>query len=583
MKKLLFLAITLVLYISCKDDKSVGNDIDGDLNVLSVQLKTDKALYKPSETVTFESNKPLGNNIYIKYYFLGNLIDELAGTGKSWTWKPPSDDFRGYMVEVVDKSKDSEVHLGSIAVDVSSDWRRFPRYGFLSHYGEMSDTEIERNIENLNRHHINGVQYQDWHYKHHKPLAGTPENPMESWKEIANRINSKRTIDKYIETIRSKGMKSIFYNLCFGALNDAADDGVKEEWYIFKDKYRNNKDYHDLPNPHFWSDIYLTNPGNSEWISYMAQQNEDVYSVFDFDGFQIDQLGNRGTVYNYNGEVVNLPNEYLKFINSMKYVRPDKRLIMNAVSEFGQEQIAQGDVDFFYNEVWGDSPKFTDLVRIINENYELNSALKTVFAAYMNYNVADGKGYFNTPGVLLTDAVMFAFGGSHLELGEHMLGKEYFPNSNLQMKGDLKNALINYYDFMVAYQNLLRDGGSFNTESIDISCTNGKMDINQWPPKTGSVSAVGKKIGNKQVIHLINMSAANSFDWRDIDGNQPEPSLIADAGIKIRTDQQIKKIWVASPDIKGGVSREVDFNQNAVSVSFKLSGFRYWGMIVVEY
>ncbi len=34
----------------------------------------------------------------------------------------------------------------------------------------------------------------------------------------------------------------------------------------------------------------------------------------------------------------------------------------------------------------------------------------------MNYNKADNRGEFNTPGILLTDAVMFALGGSHLEL-----------------------------------------------------------------------------------------------------------------------------------------------------------------------
>ncbi len=42
-------------------------------------------------------------------------------------------------------------------------------------------------------------------------------------------------------------MKAIFYNLCFGALDHAAQDGVKESWYIFNDNGRNNKDMHALP------------------------------------------------------------------------------------------------------------------------------------------------------------------------------------------------------------------------------------------------------------------------------------------------------------------------------------------------
>ncbi len=84
----------------------------------------------------------------------------------------------------------------------------------------------------------------------------------------------------------------------------------------------------------------------------------------------------------------------------------------------------------------------------------------------MDYNLASSKGYFNTPGVLLTDAVIFSFGGAHLEMGDHMLCKEYFPNSNLQMKPELQAAIVHYYDFLTAYQNLLRDGGAHSITQI---------------------------------------------------------------------------------------------------------------------
>ena len=60
----------------------------------------------------------------------------------------------------------------------------------------------------------------------------------------------------------------------------------------------------------------------------------------------------------------------------------------------------------------------------------------------MNYDLANNMGTFNTPGVLLTNAVIFALGGSHLELGEHMLCKEYFPNSNLGMSSELQEAMV---------------------------------------------------------------------------------------------------------------------------------------------
>lgn len=59
------------------------------------------------------------------------------------------------------------------------------------------------------------------------------------------------------------------------------------------------------------------------------------------------------------------------------------------------------------------------------------------------------------------------------------------------MKDDLKSALVNYYDFLVSYQNLLRDGGTFNT--VDIRSTDKKMMIDTWPANAGNVAVFGKK------------------------------------------------------------------------------------------
>ena len=50
-------------------------------------------------------------------------------------------------------------------------------------------------------------------------------------------------------------MKFYCYNLCFGALKDAAADGVKEEWYLFKDASHTTKDSHDLPGG--WKVIFI--------------------------------------------------------------------------------------------------------------------------------------------------------------------------------------------------------------------------------------------------------------------------------------------------------------------------------------
>ena len=555
---------------------------------LTLELSTDKACYAPGETVTFFAEGTLPTDAKVRYRASGKVIAESALSGDSWTWTAPSTDYTGYLVDVYCvKASGKEEVRGTIAVDVSSDWTRFPRYGFVATFGSAKQKEgvIENEMAFLNRCHINGVQFQDWHNKHHWPLGGTRDQLEDVYKDIANRDTYTDVIKKYIDVQHGYGMKSIFYNLCFGVLDDAASDGVKPEWYIFKGTGRTDKDSHDLPSS--WkSSIYLVNPANTEWQAYIAERNDEVYANLDFDGYQIDQLGNRGDRYDYDGNKVNLPKGYASFIEAMKAKHPTKRLIMNAVSSYGASQIVgTGKVDFCYNEVWGDEANFKDLYTVIKANDQYsNHTLKTVFAAYMNYDKADNKGEFNMPGVLLTDAVMFALGGAHLELGDHMLCKEYFPNENLSMSSGLKTNIIRYYDFMTAYQNLLRGEGSSAETTVNLSCTDSskKLSINAWPPQLSGITTYAKNTGGKQVIHLLNFLSADELSWRDLKGTMPAPRQLTNTPLKLNVSSLVNRIWVASPDVHAGAPVDLAFEQADGAVTFTLPTLKYWTMIVIE-
>ena len=569
---------------NCIDDEPSYNPITYGDGYIAVLLSTDKAAYKPGEVVQFSLNNVPEGQVTIRYKHLNQVLSETPLTGKSWSWTPPATDFKGYMVDIYSKENGQETVWGSVAVDVSSDPSRFPRNGFLSEYGKMSSKEINKVMDNLNRHHINYVQYQDWHYKHHKPLGGTSSSPMEVWKDIINRDCYRSTVQGYIDAGHQRGMKSLFYNLAYGALSDAEDDGVKEEWYLFKDKNHSTKDYHPLGSP-FKSNIYLVNPGLQAWKDYMVKQNNEVYDVFSFDGYQIDQLGGRGDLYGYDGARVDLTATFPGFIKAMKDAQPGKSLVMNAVGQYGQQNlIAKSPVDFLYTEVW-DKPKnsgFSVLSGIITDNDRWSDGKKTVLAAYMNYELGKkGRGYFNTPGILMANAAIHAWGGAHLELGEHMLCTEYFPNSNLTMQGVLKKAMVTYYDFITGYENLLRDGGDFFGATV--SSLDGKMTLNQWPPVRNQIATIGKRIGKTDVIHLLNYTNAIHLDWCDADGDQAEPSLIEAAKLKVKANGTVKAVWMASPDVKGGVSGALSFTQNGADIEVELPSLKYWTMIVLEY
>lgn len=589
MKKIVFFQLYLTFFMSlaaCNKFEPVNDPITYGDGYMPVQLNTDKARYNPGETVKITLNKPVegATDVMVRYRHLGTTLAEEPFTSCEWTWQPPADDFKGYLIDLYSVENGKEIVHGSIAVDVSSDVSRFPRNGFLSAYGKMSSSEIATNMANLNRHHINYVQYQDWHYKHHKPLAGTPSAPMEVWTDIITRDCYKTTVESYIKASHNYGMKSLFYNLAYGALDDAADDGVQEEWYLFKDKNHASKDYHALSSP-FKSSIYLVNPANEEWIDYISSQNDDVYAVFDFDGYQIDQLGWRGDLYDYYGNIVYLDQTFKNFIEKMKEAQPSKSLVMNAVGQYGQEhQISKAPVDFLYTEVWdhNDENGFTIFSNIITNNDTWSSGKETVLAAYLNYELGrKGRGYFNTPGILMGSAAAFAWGGSILQLGEHMLCNEYFPNNNLSMKGELKTALVHYYDFLTAYENLLREDGEWY--GVDITSEDNQCTFNQWPPQKQQIATVGKRFANKDVIHLLSYRNATHLDWCDTEGNQGEPDLLENLAISFNVKAEPKAVWIATPDYQDCVAIHLDYQYENGKINCTIPSLKYWSMIVVEY
>lgn len=576
---------------------------------LRYSIETDKCSYAPGETVKLTMSSAPPSNARVRYRNMGDIVTDTVLTSRTWTWTAPPEDFRGYMVEVYktttdDGQQSTDNILATIAIDVSSDWTHFPRYGFVATFGnDKTPSKARTEMKWLNRCHINGVQFQDWHYCHDWPLGGTREGGLwTSYKDIANRTIYTSAVKNYIQAQHDRGMKSIFYNLCFGVLDGWEERGVKQEWFIFKDKNHTKHDLHDLPDS--WkSDIYLVNPGNEEWLAYMAERCDDVYAFLDFDGYQIDQLGGRGTVYDYYGNSLNLRDGFGAFINHMKASQPDKRLIMNAVGQWGLDQIAgSGKVDFLYSEVWGNQQgnslasgkgRFSNIKSVIDDNLSKSPTLRSVLAAYMNY-LTDNKD-FNTPGVVMADAVMFALGGSHLELGgDHMLCREYFPYDGMKWHSQIEDWMTRYYDFLTAYENLLRDDWT-DKENVKATCSD--VTINTWEPVANQVTLLAREVNGRQVVHLLNFTheetatdVSNDYMlcWHDRDATRPWPKRFENLTIRITGMTgmgRVRRIWAASPDYCGGAIQELTdyrYIPSSGTVTLTLPALQFWTMIVVE-
>lgn len=538
-----------------------------------LNFKKDKAKYHPGEEVKFSVDE-VAPNTTIKYKFLGKTINEEPLSSASWLWTPPLDDFKAYMVELVQVTNEEEIVLGTTAIDVSSDWTKFPRYGFLSDFSNISESQRNSVLDNLKDFHINGLQYYDWHAKHHIPLPLDSEgNPKNAWVDLFNREVRLETIAGYIEAGHERNMASMFYNLLFGAWHPEEGDGFSEQWLIYNDRFHTNVNSHDLGD---FGNLLVTNPMNGDWQNYIFSKTNDVYANLEFDGWHLDQLGDRGNVFDYGGYQVNLKDGFNNFLKVLTTKFPDKKHVLNAVDQFGNDEILSTPMNFAYSEVWS-RVQYEDLIQVILENNKASdNKLNTVLAAYINYGSSEGS--FNAPSVLMADAAIFAFGGAHIELGEHMLSREYFPSNNLQMDDKLRKSLKEYYDFMTAYQNILRDGGEFTTTSI----SSHDLEFSNWPPVFGNISTVSKRFDNKQVFHFLNFIGVTTLNWRDNDKIQTRPNAYYNIEVKINTNLPVSKVWFASPDFKGGASEEVGFMDNGSSITLSLPYINYWSMIVLE-
>ncbi|WP_274365044.1 glycoside hydrolase family 66 protein [Paenibacillus thermotolerans] len=551
-------------------------------------VTTDKARYNPGDTVRFKlplEEAVTDGTLVVRYKQLSDVVEETeiklnGGNELSWEWKAPEDDYKGYMAEVYLKQGSEISDHANIAVDVSSDWGKFPRYGYLADFLPMEAGQREAVIERLNRFHINGIQFYDWQWKHHMPLKLENGQLAESWPDIANRKVSRETVADYIDLAHDKNMKAMNYNLLFGAYDDAEADGVKKEWGLYKDPLGTTPDFHPLP-ASWASNINLYDPSNPQWRQYLFEQEKKTFELLPFDGWHVDQLGDRGNLYNADSKKVDLAATYAPFLQAAKKAI-DVDYVMNAVGQYGQAYIAsQAPVKFLYTEVWSGHPQYKHLKDIADQNYKFGKGrLNTVFAAYMNYDHADSSGNeFNAPGVLLTDAVIFAAGGSHLELGENMLAKEYFPNRNLTIPEELEAQLVAYYDFLVAYQNVLRDG--VEDSQADITGIEG-AELSAGAEQ-GKVWAYAKRKPGYEIAHFINFTDAIHMQWNDSQATQKEPAVKNNVKVSVQASGKVKRVWFASPDAYNGSPIDLAFKQQGDKVEVTLPTLKYWDMVVMEY
>ncbi len=571
----------------------------------------DKARYGVGEDVDLlvsleppAAGAPLRATLKAAFWHLDAQVAEIAqpvtlsGTNPvhvEMRWTPPHQDYRGYLADVRLLGPGGQV-LGrsQTAIDVSSEWNRFPRYGYLAHYSKQEGAKPDAWIADLNKFHINGLEYYDFQYQHSQPLAGTVEHPAPEWHDIAGRTVSRAVLEQFLAAARARNMMSMAYNSSYSAYADAFTDGsgVRLQWATWDtpDGPRTLQTAKglDLPTDGHWATprlIYM-NQNSPAWQHYLFGQMANLFRVYPFDGWHIDTFGTRGA-YAYDGACVNFIAGFQTFIDNAKQAL-NKRIVLNTVNTWGQDQTARSDADFVYSELWEDHETYASIQDAAEQVHAANPAAGLVFAAYLQ---RQKKGdpplatkVFNAPGVLLADAVIFASGASHIELGDgsRMLSGEYFPaDTTFAVTPELSAALRHYYDFLTAYENVLR----YNVFPADAAVTIGGQPSSPYGvPNT--IWTMARRKGGKTIVHFINLKGSDDPYWRDVHADRPAASTLTNLRVRIALDGNVTGAGWASPDADGGryhalaLTRGDDHGQRYVE--FVLPSLQYWDMVVLD-
>ena len=572
------------------------------------EMYTDRARYAPGEAVRITVRcKPCpasSGTLAVTAYHLDRAIppalsvpcladgEEMAAT---FYWQPPETDFEGYLLQAsLSDEEGRPVGICQTAVDVSSSFVKFPRYGYLWDF--TKEAAAEDKIEELARCHINVLQYYDWQYRHHIPLS----EDAEKWQDWSGRWIYGDVIRRYIAAARARGMANMAYNMIYGANKTYLRDGsgVDPAWRLVK---ANGQDFAVTMSESLGDTgiLQFFNILNEGWQRYIIRAEKEALDALGFDGWHGDTMGEYGLMQTAEGKPLGLdesgrPVHYVKdgytvFLNRAKAALGDKYLDFNPVGTQGIEKVNASRVDVLYAEFWPWEKNrwgqycdtYSAIQREIFAAARESGGKSLVVAAYINYKAPGAA--FNNAAVLLMDAVVFSSGGARIELGDggSMLSNEYFPGDRAMAMGEeLQKKVRRMYSFITAYENLLRGGprpvGRHIARHGVRQSANGEGDT-VWAFTTAG--------GGYEVLHLINLTGTDEL-WRDDSQTKPVPAPVSFIPARYYTESKVEAVFMASPDGEDISPRELAYETGSDDmgrfIAFTVPSLAYWDMVFMR-
>lgn len=559
-------------------------------NLIIRDVYPSKAQYKKDDNIEIivELNKlNLPGSIKCNVYRLNEKVyeqieEKLASEELVFQFKPASKEgvLEGYGVEVEYYEEGKKLQTLGTAFDILTSWEYAPRYGFLSDFS-LEEAQDENDLKEMNKYHINVVQYYDWMYRHHDLIPKT-----KVFIDPLNRELSLDTVKAKINSARRYGM----VNLGYGAVYAAAPDYYKDNKEL--GLYKNNGEAFGFDNFLYIMDISK----ESQWHNHII--NEFYKAVkFGFDGIHMDQYGFPKEAVNSLENLRNLREDFPMLINDTKSFIEDKgekaALIFNAVNNWPVETVARAKEDAVYIEVWPPNDTYQDLYNLISNAKKYAQEKQVILAAYMKPFLKELKVpcEYAENATVLTMATIFASGGFHLLLGEKdgVLSDPYYPKYRIMENESFKRILRNYYDFIVRYEELLYDFNIIDTTRVNTGGINGEFTFDNIKASTkiepDTVWTLVKEKPKYKIINMVNFTGIDNMNWNE--GKEDKPREVKDIEIAVLTCNKVKKVYVASPDENNGAPVELAFkyveSDQGRKISFNIKSLKIWSLIYITW
>ncbi len=533
----------------------------------TLDLSPDKAFYHPGEPVALHVSAASGARVEATITHLTDAVTTLTATldrgAADLTWTPPALAPRGYGVDARLFDENGEaLATASTAFDVLEKWTQAPRYGFLSEFGPGRDNEAETMAWGA-RYHLNGLQFYDWQYRHDTLLP-----PTETFTDPLGRRLSLETVQRLIDAAHARNIAAMPYTAVYGASTSFYRE--HPDWALF----------HWSKRPYEFGENFLVimdpTPG-SPWAEHLLGEFARVLTETDFDGIHLDQYGAPKVGRNAAGERVDLAEVFPAFIDETARVVRARHgdagaVIFNAVGNWPVDTVALAGQDAVYIEVWPPYRAFLDLHRLIAAAQTLGGGKPVILAAYIPPDRAAN--------VRLADAIIFASGGYHLELGEPgaMLADPYFPKFGL-IDDATQAVMKRYYDFLVRYEEVLAPGTANAPDRAAALSINGVETGGRGP--RDRVAVIARQGQGFETFSLVNLVGIDSGQWDTPLDEGPTPLI--DLSVRVQVGGPVARVWWASPDRENLEAQPLDFSRDGDSITFRLPRLAYWDMIVVEY